>query len=151
MELTQKETELLKDLKTQEKLCVEKYNKYSAVALDPQLKELFTQIANVEQQHFNTVCEMEKGNAPVSNSGGGQGVKSTFSATYKMGDSADKMADQYLCTDLLTTEKHASALYDTCVFEFRSTAMRDALNHIQKEEQQHGKALYDYMSVNSMY
>jgi len=29
--------------------------------------------------------------------------------------------------------------------------MRDALNHIQKEEQEHGKMLYDYMSVNGMY
>ncbi len=41
MQLTQKETSLLKDLKTQEKLCAEKYEKYSAEALDPQLKTCF--------------------------------------------------------------------------------------------------------------
>ena len=28
--------------------------------------------------------------------------------------------------------------------------MRDALNHFQKEEQEHGKKLYDYMSQNGM-
>ena len=36
MQLTQKETDLLKDLKSQEKLCVEKYTKYASQALDPQ-------------------------------------------------------------------------------------------------------------------
>ena len=48
-------------------------------------------------------------------------------------------------------EKHASHLYDTCVFEFAQQPLRDVLNHIQTEEQGHGKAIYDYMSTNSMY
>ena len=48
MQLTQKETSLLKDLKTQEKLCVDKYTQYSADARDPQLKTLFSDIAAVE-------------------------------------------------------------------------------------------------------
>ena len=29
--------------------------------------------------------------------------------------------------------------------------MRNALNHIQKEEQEHGKKLYDYMSQHNIY
>ena len=41
MQLTQKETELLKDLKSQEKLCAEKYMQYSEAAKDPQLKTYF--------------------------------------------------------------------------------------------------------------
>lgn len=49
MQLTQKETSLLKDLKTQEKLCAEKYEKYSAEALDSQLKSLFGSIADTER------------------------------------------------------------------------------------------------------
>ena len=32
-----------------------------------------------------------------------------------------------------------------------ASRVRDVLNHIQKEEQQHGKLLYDYMTVNGMY
>ena len=151
MQLTQKEMSLLKDLKSQEKLCVEKYTKYASSALDPQLKELFTSISNVEQQHLNTISQIESGNSPSSGSGSAQTVKSTFSANYGMGDTPDKQADCYLCSDLLADEKHVSSLYNTCVFEFRDKALRDTLNHIQKEEQEHGKAIYDYMSANNMY
>ncbi|MBO5321180.1 MAG: ferritin-like domain-containing protein [Clostridia bacterium] len=152
MQLTQKETDLLKDLKGQEKLCVEKYTKYSSQALDPQLKQLFTEIANVEQGHLNTITQIEQGNTPnTSSSSGGQTINSTFTETYGMGDTPDKQADCYLCSDLLADEKHVSHLYDTCVFEFKDKTLRDTLNHIQKEEQEHGKYIYDYMSKNNMY
>lgn len=151
LQLSQKETGLLSDLKGQEKLCVEKYTKYSSTALDPQLKELFTSIANVEQQHLNTLTQIESGNLPQQNSGSSQTVKSNFTANYGMGDTPDKQADCYLCSDLLADEKHVSNLYNTCIFEFKDTALRDTLNHIQKEEQEHGKAIYDYMSMNNMY
>lgn len=152
MQLSQKETSLLKDLKSQEKLCVEKYTKYASSALDPQLKELFTSIANIEQQHLNTITQMESGGVPSTQSGGSaQTVNLSFTENYGMGDTPDKQADCYLCSDLLADEKHVSSLYNTCVFEFKEQAMRDTLNHIQKEEQQHGKAIYDYMTVNNMY
>ena len=36
-------------------------------------------------------------------------------------------------------------------FEFTENNIRDVLNHIQKEEQEHGKAIYDYMAQNGMY
>lgn len=151
MQLTQKETTLLKDLKGQEKLCVEKYTKYASSALDQQLKELFTSIANVEQQHLNTITQIENGTVPQSNSGSAQTVKATFTSNYGMGDTPDKQADCYLCSDLLADEKHVSGLYNTCIFEFNDKQIRENLNHIQKEEQEHGKAIYDYMSANNMY
>lgn len=152
MQLTQKETSLLKDLKSQEKLCVEKYTKYASNALDPQLKELFTSIANVEQQHLNTISQIEQGSCPSSQSGGSaQTVKTIFTSNYGMGDTPDKQADCYLCSDLLADEKHVSGLYNTCIFEFTDKTVRDTLNHIQKEEQEHGKAIYDYMTANNMY
>ena len=44
-----------------------------------------------------------------------------------------------------------AALYDTSIFEFTSPTLRDTLNHIQKEEQNHGEQLYQYMSKNNMY
>ena len=53
--------------------------------------------------------------------------------------------------DLLATEKHASALYNTCVFEFTYPEARKMLNHIQAEEQQHGEKIYAYMKCNNMY
>ena len=41
MQLNQKETSLLQDLKKQEEVCVEKYGRYSNDANDAQLKSLF--------------------------------------------------------------------------------------------------------------
>jgi len=148
MQLTQKETMLISDMKGQEKLCIEKYTKASAAAHDPQLKALFSDLASVEQTHLQTLNEIESGNPPTPSAGSSQ--SRTFNVTYTA-NSPEKQQDAYLCSDLLATEKHASALYDTCVFEFTDQKARNILNHIQKEEQEHGKAIYDYMKANGMY
>lgn len=149
MQLTQKETELLKDLKGQEKLCVDKYTKHSISAVDVQLKNLFTEIAQMEQQHFDTITQLERSTVPQP--GGGSQSQPSFSATYGTKESPEKQCDNYLCTDVLSTEKQVSHLYDTCVFEFKDENTRNVLNHMQKEEQGHGKMIYDYMQANSMY
>ncbi len=149
MQWSQKETDLMKDLKGQEQLCVDKYTRHAEAAADPQLKNLFSQLARIEQQHLQTIQQMEQGSIPQM-SGGGKNQEPTFTAAYT-GDSREKQNDCFLCSDVLAGEKHVSALYDTCVFEFRDEAARQVLNHIQGEEQQHGKMLYDYMSVNGMY
>ncbi len=153
MTLTQKETDLLKDLTDQEKLCIQKYTQSSSAAKDPQLKNLFTQLAEVEQNHLGTLNQISGGTVPAQNNSQGASPleNMTFSANYSAADSPDKKDDCFLCTDLLTTEKHASHLYDTCIFEFSDRGVRDCLNSIQKQEQLHGKVIYDYMSANNMY
>lgn len=154
MQLTQKETTLLKDLKDQEQTCVEKYNKYSMEAYDGQLKNLFTQIGQKEQQHLDTITQIMGGTMPNMQSGGGGGQQKqlNFTPTYQPGDmSQEKQHDSFLCSDLLSTEKHVSSVYNTCIFEFKNTQLRDTLNHIQKEEQEHGEELYNYMAQNGMY
>lgn len=150
MQLTQKEKELLKDLKGQEKLCVEKYRKHAECAFDGQLKKLFEDIASVEQQHLDTIVRIEEGETPTTG-GGGSNSQPSFTDTYGAEKTQEKLDDSYLCSDLLATEKHASHLYDTCIFEFGDPALRNVLNHIQKEEQQHGEMLYGYMKANGMY
>ena len=147
MQLTQKETTLLKDLKGQEQLCVDKYTKYAETASDPQLKQLFTTIAGIEQQHLNTITQMESGTVPTTSAG----QKPTWPTSYQNSNVADKKTDTYLCSDVLSGEKHVSSLYDTCIFEFSAPEMRQALNHIQTEEQQHGEQIYRYMKANQMY
>ena len=127
MQLTQKEKELLKDLKGQEKLCVDKYNKHASAANDSQLKDLFTQIAQIEQQHLDTIEQIENGQVPTI-SGGGSQTQPNFTATYSADESQDKKSDSYLCSDILATEKHASHLYDTCIFEFKDENVRNVLN-----------------------
>ncbi len=156
MTLTQKESSLIKELKGQEKLCIDKYNKHAACAKDPQLKTLFTQLAQKEQEHLNTLTQIENGTVPQMPACGEKNNNacrggSCFTATYAIAGNPDKENDCFLCTDLLATEKHASHLYDTCIFEFKDEGVRSVLNHIQKEEQEHGKKIYDYMAVNAMY
>ena len=69
---------------------------------------------------------------------------------YNRGYTDAKSADAYLCRDALAMEKHVSSLYNTTIFEFNSPVLRDTLNHIQKEEQNHGEQIYEYMSCNGM-
>lgn len=152
MQLTQKETSLLNDLKEQEQLCIDKYTKYSSEANDGQLKNLFSQIGQTEKQHLDTVNQILGGTVPSMQSGGSQQKQQSFTPTYNAGDAnEDKQKDNYLCTDSLSTEKHVSSTYNTSVFEFKDTNIRDVLNHIQKEEQQHGEQIYNYMAQNGMY
>ena len=149
MQWNQKESALLKDLKGQEQLCANKYSRHADAANDPQLKQLFSQLAQQKAEHLNTVTELERGIIPQMQSGGSK-TEPTFTAAYH-GESQEKQLDCFLCSDTLAGEKHVSQLYDTCVFEFSDARVRNVLNHIQKEEQEHGKWLYDYMSVNGMY
>lgn len=147
MQLTQKEAGLIKDLQNEEKLCVDKYTRHSSAAVDPQLKNLFSTIAAGEQQHLDAINELAAGNvrAPFA----AQGEMPSFTACQAY-TAAEKSADAFLCSDVLATEKHASALYDTCVFEFNDQNARTLLGSIQKQEQNHGKMIYDYMSANGM-
>jgi rubrerythrin len=149
MVLTQKETTLIKDLKGQEQLCIDKYTRHAECANDPQLKQLFTHIADVEREHLNTLNQIERGEAPAM----GSQSKAQIPAftPYHTAETPEKKQDCYLCSDLLTTEKHASGLYNTCVFEFGQTQLRQVLNHIQTEEQEHGDMIYKYMKANGMY
>ena len=149
MTLTQKELGLLKDLKDQEQLCIDKYTKHSACAKDPRLKNLFTQLAQHESNHLSGLCQLETGTVPQSQGGNNQQMPA-FTA-FHTAETPEKKEDCYLCTDVLSGEKEVSKLYDTCIFEFADENARNYLNSIQKQEQNHGKMIYDYMNANNMY
>ena len=151
MTLTQKETSLLNDLKSQEQLCSEKYTKYSEMANDPELKALFCSLAATEQKHLDTVNQILGGTEVKMPSESPSAVASKLRCKISDCTVEQKQKDAYLCRDALAMEKHVSALYDTSIFEFTSPTLRDTLNHIQKEEQNHGEQLYQYMSKNGMY
>lgn len=147
IQLTQKEQMLLKDQKSHEELCIKKYTKSAQEAQDPELKQLFTQLAAEEQEHLNTINQILSGTVPSMNSGG-----SSQSGTMQFsGNNMNNKHDADLCQDLLATEKYISGTYDVTIFECTNTQVRDALNHIQKEEQEHGEKLYNYMNANGMY
>jgi spore coat protein CotF len=83
-----------------------------------------------------------------------QSQGSTGTATANTGStqaSGINMSDADLCKDMLMTEKYVSGAYNTAIFEFQDTRARDVLNHIQKEEQKHGEAIFQYMQSKGLY
>ena len=151
MTLTQKEASLLSDLKSQEKLCIEKYGKYAAAACDPELKNLFSTIKKAEETHLQTVTQILEGTEVKMNEAPPSAVGAKLECKMSTCNEQDKKNDAYLCADALALEKHVSSVYDTSVFEFSNPNLRDTLAHIQKEEQNHGEQLYNYLSCNNMY
>ncbi len=151
MTLTQKETALLTELKSQEQLCIEKYKKYAEAACDPELSALFQKIRTAEESHLKTITDI-LGGTEVSMPSESPSASAAKLVCKMSSCSADeKQNDAYLCRDALAMEKHVSSVYDTSVFEFSSPVLRDTLAHIQKEEQNHGEMLYNYLDCNNMY
>lgn len=150
--LSQKERLLLEDQKKHEEVCIQKYTSYASQAQDPQLKQLFNNHAQHEQQHLNTVNQILAGQVPnMQSQSQQQGQQSNI---YNQGQPAMGLTnanDAVLCNDLLMTEKYVSGAYDTAIFEMTDTNVRKALNHIQKEEQQHGEDIFNYMNSKGMY
>ena len=153
MKLTEKENLLLKDLKTAEQLCIDKYGEYAKIANDKKLKNLFNSILEKENEHLKTVQKILSGKAVTMPSG------KNSSSSQKSGGSLKSQAklsqkeiekDCFLCQDLLSTEKYVASVYNTGVFEFTQPKLRNILNHIQKEEQEHGFKIYQYLSANNM-
>ena len=105
MTLTPKETSLLKDLRSQEQLCIEKYSRSSTQACDGQLKNLFTQLGQTEMQHLQTIDQLLSGTLPQM--GGGQQSQAQFTAGSCC--PADKQKDAFLCADAYRLADRKSA------------------------------------------
>ncbi|KUG03749.1 hypothetical protein ASZ90_018842 [hydrocarbon metagenome] len=148
LNFTQKEKMLLEDQKTHEQVCIDKYTNYANQAQSPQLKALFQDYAQQEQTHLDSINQMINGQLPAMNQGNQQ--QSTTPQSKAYGAMANK-SDAVLCNDMLMTEKYVSDAYNTAIFEFVDTNVRQVLNHIQKEEQQHGEGVFHYMKNNGMY
>jgi spore coat protein CotF len=152
LNLTTKERYLLEDLKSHEETCIKKYTNYANQAQDPQLKQLFLKNAQNEQQHYNTVNQILNGQVPNLNQQQSQQQQNQQPPQFQnalTGMVNQKDAD--LCTDMLSTEKYVSSTYDTAIFEFTDHNVRNVLNHIQKEEQEHGEEIFVYMQSKGMY
>lgn len=165
--LTQKERSYLEEHKKHEELCIQKYQNYANQAQCQQLKQLFNTYATKEQQHLNTINQMLNGQIPnVSQGSQGNQQQSTqqqgsqtanalnFQSTQQnignMSVGTTNQNDLYLCQDALETEKHISSTYDNSIFEFSNSQIRQVLNHIQKEEQEHGEGLSNYLRSKGM-
>lgn len=154
IQLTQKERLLLEDQKAHEELCILKYGSYAQQAKDAQLKQLFSTYAGQEQQHLNTINQILAGQQPAMGAGQQQQQGQPAQAgPAAIGQplTAESQNDAALCQDMLSTEKYVSATYNTAIFEMTDTNVRQTLNHIQKEEQQHGEGIFNYMQSKGYY
>ena len=173
--LSTKERYLLEDQKSHEELCIKKYTNYSSQAKDPELKTLFSSLASSEQQHYNTIEQIMKGQVPpasswqnqqgmqakgaqsqsqgmqASSQSQSQGMQMSGQSQNQKGTGLVNQPDMDLCQDMLGTEKYVSSAYNTAIFEFRDRDIRAALNHIQKEEQEHGEKVFNYMNSHGGY
>ena len=177
MNLTTKEKFLLEDQKSHEEICIQKYSNYANLTSDQQLKNIFNNNAQQEREHLKTINQLLSGQVPSMNnqqSGGSsnqqqqqqqmmqskqqqqmqsmqQQIQPSSSFKPQISSTNYQNSDKDLCTDLLMTEKYVSGAYNTAIFEFSDTQVRDVLNHIQKEEQQHGESIFKYMESKGMY
>ena len=152
MVLTNKESDLLKDMKNEEELCIEKYSRYANMAKCDELKNLLNSLAETERGHLKSINDLIAGNEPTSvdtEIKANNDLCKAYASVYQ--NEEDKKNDKFVLSDMLSTEKHVSSIYNTGVFEFKSPMARKLLSHIQAEEQQHGEMLYAFMNANGMY
>ncbi|MCW2276670.1 spore coat protein [Heliophilum fasciatum] len=173
LQLTQRERGLLEDQQSHEQLCVYKYKSYAQQAQDPVLKQMFQKHAQHEQQHLNTVNQILSGQVPAMNQQQGQQLGQQQGQQQQSMQQSPNMQQQnmasqgllssvagsssqaneddlQLCRDMLVTEQYISSSYDSAIFQFNNPQVRQAFNHIQKEEQQHGQELLQYLQQNSI-
>ena len=115
------------------------------------LKTLFTNLKTNEQKHLDTINQIQGGTEVKMPSDSPSAENAKLACTPSTCSESEKQNDAYLCKDALSMEKHVSSVYNTATFEFSSPVLRDTLAHIQKEEQNHGEKLYNYLSCNNMY
>lgn len=140
---------LLKNLQQQEQLCRDKYAFYASEAKDTELKELFGRIKDEEAEHLETIGKLLSGQTPEVGTAAPKDYqpKGTYTA---MSNEEDKKHDELLCSDSIAVEKYVSATYNNDLFGFASPKIRQILNHIQTEEQQHAEMIYSYKTANQM-
>ena len=120
----------------------------------PQLRQLLHEYGAQEQQHLQTINQILAGQMPAlpqQGPSGGQTMPSGKVPPESASSTPVGPNDALLLNDLLMTEKYVSGTYDTAIFEFTDSNIRQILNHIQKEEQQHGEGIFQYMQSHGLY
>ena len=113
MVLKETERTAIENLRTQEKSCIEKYQKYAQQAIDPELKNLFEQLHKKEQTHYDSLTQVLDGTVPSSDCNDSDGRNYEPRAIYTAASqSEDKMHDAFLATDAIGTEKLVSGEYN---------------------------------------
>lgn len=149
MKLNQKETQLITELQNQEQICITKYDFYAEQAHDSELKNLFKRLADQERAHLNMLKSLMDGKIPKI------AEPTPLAEDYNPKESntaskAHKEFDKFLCTDIIATEKYVATDYNHNLFFFASTDVRNVLNAIMTDEQNHAEMIWKYKVANKM-
>ncbi len=149
--LTEKEKFIIEDLKSQEKLCIQKYEFYEEMAYDPELTALFSRIKEQEKKHLQSLTDVLNGKvAEVDTNDSSGETYMPQKAYHENSNKLEKDHDSFLCTDAITMEKYVSSAYNFDLFQFGDAKLRKLLNDIETEEQNHAEMLYKYKKANLM-
>lgn len=149
--LNQKETSLIQDLQDQEKLCIQKYMRYAEQAHDEELKDLFNVLKENEVNHYEALEVLKKDDSTMPKINHLDATEYSPKGHYNKNETnCEKDDDAYLCTDSISMEKYVASAYNNDLFQFASSTVRDALNQIETDEQNHGEMIYKYKTVNGM-
>ncbi len=149
MKLNQKEAQLVTELKAQEQLCIQKYDFYSKQATDPELKKLFKTLLKHEQAHYDMLQSLTDGKIPEIKNRKPLSLNFEPQKTHS-GKKEDLEFDKFLCTDLITTEKYVATDSNNDLFYFVSPEVRNVLNAIMTDEQNHAEMIWKYKQANKM-
>ncbi|GAA0738930.1 spore coat protein [Clostridium oceanicum] len=152
IQLTEKERMFLEDAKINEEVCIQKYQNYSNQVKDPKLQQILSKLAGEEQEHYDTLDTLLKGEDPKINVPKPQKPNQNKQVTIEnniQGVMSNKK-DEVICNDLLSTEKYVAGTYGDDVFESFNPIVREAMQHIQKDEQKHGEEIFNYMYSKNM-
>lgn len=145
-QLTQKERSLLQDQMSHEEICIKKYSGYASLTKSQELRNLFNELAQEEQNHYDTLSRY-LGNQGAMQQMGPKKQDYRARADFETA-SFDNQTHQWsaygqeprqaqqsqqgqlgqrgqtgttdeaaICQDMLMTEKYISGAYDTTVFE----------------------------------
>ncbi|MDD3838988.1 MAG: spore coat protein [Clostridia bacterium] len=149
--LNDKQINVLKEQKEHEQICIQKYLNYANQTQNQELKDLFNSYASQEQNHYDTINQILNGDFQgMPNSSQQQQPQPIQNNNSSLQSAMSGVNDAELCKDMLMTEKFVSGTYNDAVFDFTNTNIAQALQHIQKEEQQHGEGIANFMANNGM-
>lgn len=63
----------------------------------------------------------------------------------------DRLNDKQILNDMLMTEKYIGDTYETAIMECSNLQVREALQHIQREEQEHARRVFEAMQQRGWY
>ena len=156
IQLTQQERKVLQDHMQHEEVCIQKYDQYAQKTSDPQLKSMFNQFAQQERQHYNSLDQLLQGKQPATggqsgqNQGQGRQTAHARKQTRQGGGAQGNNSDALMCRDAMMMEKFISDSYDNGIFDSTNPVVRQTLQHIQDEEQQHGEGLLNYLHQHGL-